>query len=165
MVIVIILCVKTKVSFISIRSNQGFPYEDKKGKNAHVYKCDVCVDDDSRHCSDCRRWMDDVSGRDCHCSILAGSTDLVKIENSIKKKCSTVDSSWWSTEFTKVLDEFQSRQKMPTLKKTNATDRPKFDNCVEILVKKLAWTEEYAVEKMLPILTRWQVKSVKGKFI
>ena len=31
------------------------------------------------------------------------------------------------------------------------------------MVRKLAWTEDYAVEKMLPVLTRWQVKTVKGK--
>ena len=63
-----------------------------------------------------------------------------------------------------MLDEFQCTQKTPNLKKIGeSAPRPNFDTCVELMVRKLAWTEDYAVEKMLPVLTRWQVKTVKGK--
>ena len=34
---------------------------------------------------------------------------------------------------------------------------PKMSQCMSILVKKLTWMEEYALEKMTPLLTRWQL--------
>lgn len=108
--------------------------------------------------------MELVSDRDCHCTLLINSGDLFKIENSFKKKCSVVEKSFWSLEFPQILDEFDSEEdsNLPKLKKSASTEKPDFDSCVEIMVKKLAWTEEYAVEKMLPVLTRWQVQALTG---
>lgn len=62
------------------------------------------------------------------------------------------------------MNEFEVEQKLPAIKqKRSTTGRPNFDQCVELLVKKLAWTEEYAMEKMLPVITRWQVQAMSGK--
>lgn len=137
-------------------SKKGFPFDEKKGKAGLVFKCSICLES-SNHCSDCREWMDLVSDGECHCRYLV-SAELFKLENNLKKKCSIVDVVWWQTDFQKILDEFEDEQKIPELKKSSNFQAPDFDKCVEILVKKLSWTEEYAVEKMLPVLTRWQVK-------
>ena len=77
----------------SNRSKQGFPFIEKRGKNADLYKCYECVG--SFHCIECQEWIERVSSRECHCKKLENSAELFKIENSFKKKCSSVDKSFW----------------------------------------------------------------------
>lgn len=104
-------------------------------------------------------WMDVVSCNDCICSYIANDKKLQKLESSVKKKCKAIEQTWWEEEYQQILEEFFSEDgtnvNMSEYTKQNC---PKFSQCLSILVKKLAWEEEYAKEKILPIISRWQVK-------
>ncbi len=36
------------MALISNRSNKGFPYEEKKGKNPYGHKCSLCQEDEGK---------------------------------------------------------------------------------------------------------------------
>jgi len=71
--------------------------------------------------------MEKVSKGDCRCELLSGNSELFKIENSIRKKCSGVEASWWNTEFEKILKEFLTTQSIQNLRKTSESQQPNFD--------------------------------------
>ena len=144
------------VNALKLWADQEFPHEDKKGQ-LKMKPCEECQEEgENEHCSDCQEWSKRVSGGDCHCILLL-SAELYKVENIFKKKCAAYDPEWWSDELPKVLDEFLSLQEIPKIVHTN---KPDFDKCVDFLMKKCAWTDDYAAEKVLPFLTRWQTKAV-----
>ena len=129
-----------------------------KGKSIH-YNCSKCVGD--THCEDCDEWSFAVSSwSTCHCQLLHENKTLLKLEESLKKKCADLDYDFWNNKFEKVMDEF--------LQSCNPTvvDRvrhfqvccPNIDKFVALASKKLAWTEEYGLEKILPLISRWQVQ-------
>ena len=144
------------VNALKLWAEEEFPHEDKKGQ-LKMTPCEECQDEGgNKHCSDCQQWSKMVSGGDCHCLLLL-SAELYKVENIFKKKCAAYDPEWWSDDLPKVLDEFLSVQEIP---KIVHTSKPDFDKCVDFLMKKCAWTDDYAAEKVLPFLTRWQTKAV-----
>jgi hypothetical protein len=59
-----------------------------------------------------------------------------------------------------VLAEFEAAEEASPSDLSLFTRRscPKMSQCMSILVKKLSWMEEYALEKMTPLLTRWQLE-------
>ena len=68
-----------------------------------------------------------VSKGDCHCKLLADNPELLKVENSIRKKCSGIDISWWSTQYQAILKEFLTDQDLPSLRETSESQQPNFD--------------------------------------
>ncbi len=131
-----------------------------------TYKCSKC-ESLIHHCSDCKEWSDSVqSSTSCHCDMIMSSKELRKVEASIYKKCAILDQSspeFWTTTFQKVIQEFYTEQVEKLPADVRRGDRrlavPNVDNFVDLAVKKLAWTEEYAIEKILPVLSKWEVSS------
>lgn len=71
--------------------------------------------------------MEIVSYGDCHCKLLAENKELLKVENAIRKRCSAIDISWWSTQYLDILKEFLTDQDLPNLRKTSESQQPNFD--------------------------------------
>ena len=80
---------------------------------------------------------------------------MVKLEENLKKKCKEL-SNFWHDTFENVIDEFTKPSSDGVVDKVRhfQMNCPKLDDFVNICVKKMAWTEEYAVEKLLPLITR-----------
>ena len=130
-----------------------------KGKSIH-YQCSKCVGDD--HCEDCDEWSFAVSSwTKCHCQLLEENKHLLKLEESLKKKCAELDSNFWNNKFEKVLSEFRQSCNPTVLDRVRHFQVccPNIDTFVALASKKLAWTEEYGLEKILPVISRWQVQS------
>ena len=130
-----------------------------KGKGIH-YQCSKCVGDN--HCDACDEWSFAVnSWSQCHCQLLEETKNLLKLEESLKKKCADLDSDFWNNTFEKVLAEFWQSCNSTVLDRVRHFQVccPNIDTFVGLATKKLAWTEEYALEKILPVISRWQVQS------
>lgn len=113
------------------------------------------------HCTYCQSWRNhqaSLGDRDCVCALLSGSKELLRLETTVKKKCTKVDPTWWITGFPKIIDEFNTSEELPDLKRVKQLSCPKVGQCLSILVKKLAWEETYALDTLIPILTRWQLR-------
>ena len=138
-----------------------------KGSQKISYKCLKCKDD--QHCELCDQWSLAVENwGSCHCELLEENKDMLKLEESLKKKCADNSHDFWNDTFDKILKEFMQ----PSVKKSKLesltffqVNCPKVDDFVKICVKKMAWTEEYAIEKILPLITRWQVKNPESKIV
>ena len=80
---------------------------------------------------------------------------MLKLEENIKKKCKELPD-FWNDTFENVINEFMKPSARGVVEKVRhfQVNCPKLDDFVNICVKKMAWTEEYAVEKFLPIITR-----------
>ena len=93
--------------------------------------------------------------------MLMENKSLLKLEESTKKKCAEFDTNFWTDTFEKIIQEFVSdeEQKTKVSKNDFKLECPKVDNFITICEKKLTWTQEYAIEKLLPILSRWQVNT------
>jgi len=163
--------------------DQGFQgTTDKPPKKGSSYECYGCSS--LRHCDDCLMWREKVFAEEdkiseCHCHHLAEKPDLLKLETTFKKRCKQVgeNDSLWTLELTKILDEFQgskelaarkgkknnrkkvslSESDMENLPSRMVIQCPKVADFVSMAVTKLGWTEEYAVEKIIPVVTRWQI--------
>ena len=85
---------------------------------------------------------------------------MFKLEESLKKKCKEL-SEFWHDTFEKVIDEFMKPCNNVAVDKVRyfQMNCPKLDEFVKICVKKMTWTEEYAVEKFLPLITRYVLKT------
>ena len=133
----------------------------QKVSKSKEYQCYTCSNgNDVNHCQDCEEWSLAVNSFDsCHCQLLTKHKHLFKLEESLKKKCAELEfASFWNKRFLQILEEFQQSKevKLPHNFKISC---PKVDEFIAIASKKLAWTEEYALEKILPSLSRWQVQS------
>ncbi|TRY64160.1 hypothetical protein TCAL_03597 [Tigriopus californicus] len=118
------------------------------------------------HCDACEKWQNSVSDEDCLCQRLKQDPSLVKVENGLKKKCLLLPMDWWRDEMPKVLAEFDVKETVPTdLSEFTTYSCPKIKQCLSIMCKKLLWVEEYAMEKLIPLLTKWQIEhlSVGGR--
>ena len=117
---------------------------------------------DDKHCAYCDLWRDCQSGLesfDCICATLSENKELLKLETNVKKKCAKVDLSWWITDYPKIIAEFSNTsEELPDLRLVKQLSCPKISQCLSILVKKLAWEEKYALDTLIPVLTRWQLK-------
>lgn len=136
----------------------------KKGAQK-IYDCTDC--DNIDHCDECNQWSMAVkSWKHCHCRLLKENILMFKLEESIKKKCKELPN-FWNDIFENVIDEFMKPSDCGVVEKVRRfqVNCPNLDDFVNICVKKMAWTEEYAVEKFLPIITRWQVRNAKNKMI
>ena len=91
---------------------------------------------------------------------------MFKLEESLKKKCKEL-SEFWHDTFEKVIDEFMKPCNNVAVEKVRyfQINCPKLDEFVKICVKKMTWTEEYAVEKFLPLITRYVLKTGSEKII
>ena len=91
---------------------------------------------------------------------------MFKLEESLKKKCKEL-SDFWHDTFEKVIDEFMKPCNNVAVDKVRyfQMNCPKLDEFVKICVKKMTWTEEYAVEKFLPLITRYVLKTGSDKII
>ena len=91
---------------------------------------------------------------------------MFKLEESLKKKCKEL-SEFWHDTFEKVIDEFMKPCNNVAVEKVRyfQINCPKLDEFVKICVKKMTWTEEYAVEKFLPLITRYVLKTGSDKII
>ena len=166
------------VDVISMWHRQGFRNDlkaDKKGQ----YLCSECSNE--RCCQDCRDWQRFVfkSTNDCHCRHLSGSSDhgdLLKLETTVKKRCKLVqEPEFWSEDLPKILEEFESDKVLAksgkSRKKVSLSESdiqniptmcnlcPKVPSFISMAVTKLGWTEDYAIEKITPVLTHWHIKS------
>ncbi len=79
-------------------------------------------------------------------------------------RCLSLGMDWWNTTYPKVVAEFLEEEDclLPDsqqLKHCQGIGRPDVPACLSILVRKLAWTEEYAVQKMIPLVALWQARS------
>lgn len=110
------------------------------------------------HCSRCERWNEVVrSGGGCLCEPMKDKK-VAKVDALIKKRCQAVAQTFWTEDYPKIVDEFVKERPVPDIDACLKRNCPKIGHCMSILVKKLAWTEEYAQERMLPLLTRWQLE-------
>ena len=91
---------------------------------------------------------------------------MFKVEENLKKKCKEL-SEFWHDTFEKVIDEFMKPCNNVAVDKVRhfQMNCPKLDEFVKICVKKMTWTEEYAVEKFLPLITRYVLKTGLDKII
>ena len=111
------------------------------------------------HCDPCTEWKRALHEKnECYCEVMKSDKELLKLETFIKKKCRAIDPSWWEDSLPSILEEFETKEKLPKDFDLKRQDCPKMSQCLSIMTKKLLWTEEYALEKSLPMLTRWQVK-------
>ena len=125
-----------------------------KGNQKMSYNCATC--DKTEHCDECNQWCMAVkSWTHCHCQMLKENIVMVKLEENLKKKCKEL-SNFWHDTFENVIDEFTKPSSDGVVDKVRhfQMNCPKLDDFVNICVKKMAWTEEYAVEKLLPLITR-----------
>lgn len=136
-----------------------------KAKANAQYQCYTCNGNDGlNHCQECEEWSLAVNSwsSSCHCQLLASHKNLFKLEESLKRKCAEVGfGSFWNKKFDQILDEFlQSKCKAPLpVSNDLQVNCPNVDEFIALAVKKLAWTEEYALEKILPLLSRWHVQN------
>lgn len=125
-----------------------------------TYSCSKC--DDIKHCDDCDQWSFAVeSWCQCHCKMLQDDKNILKLEENLKKKCAEESMiSFWTETFEKVVAEFKTSSQKQDIKKVGNVQAacPQVDKFVQICTKKMAWTDEYALEKILPLISRWQVK-------
>ena len=136
-------------------------------KSKVSYTCSSCTGQEDEHCEACDQWSMAVSSwSHCHCRMLEEDKNLFKLEESLKKKCAEMQD-FWSNTFEKVIDEFMQPCDEGVIAKLRhfQTHCPKVDDFVKICVKKLSWTEEYALEKILPLISRWQVRNATSKII
>ena len=143
-----------------------------KGKTAEktFYKCLTCHRNSSNHCGICDDWSLAVeSWSHCHCSMLMENKNLLKVEEEkIKRKCAELnDLEFWTTTFDKIIQEFVADDNESC--KIKITDlrlcSPQVNCIVDICVSKLCWTQEYALDKALPIISRWQVNNPETRLI
>jgi flap endonuclease GEN len=134
--------------------------------------CRGCSFQSQRCCEYCGLWRKNVpiidsaahdENTSCVCTRLTDSIELQKLENSVKKKCRTMTASmgaeWWTSDgLPKIIREFETAEPLPDPSQLGRSQCPKMPQCLSILVKKLLWTEEYALEKTIPLLTRWQLE-------
>ena len=133
-------------------------------------ECNSCEDLTAVHCSHCEGWQRSLAVADCICNIIRGDKDFLKIDTSVKKKCRTnIDPSFWKTEFPLIVNEFfagkSAEEYVPSIADITQIvlrDSPKITQCMSILEKKCAWTTAYALEKMIPLLTRWQLEHLSS---
>jgi len=136
-------------------------------------ECSSCEDLLSLvHCNYCERWQSSLAVSDCICNRLRGDREFLKVDTSIKKKCrDNIEPAFWRTEYRQIVDEFLAtmpgRDHVPSASVTDITqivsrDCPKMTQCMSILVKKCAWTPNYALEKVIPLLTRWQLEHLSA---
>ena len=143
-----------------------------KGRTAEktFYKCKTCHRNSSNHCGICDDWSLAVeSWSHCHCSMLVENKTLLKSEETIKKKCAELNDfdEFWGTTFDKIIQEFMADDN-ESCKITKIDLRlcsPQVNCIVDICVSKLSWTQEYALEKALPIISRWQVNNPETRLI
>ena len=92
---------------------------------------------------------------------------LLKIEESTKKKCSELeDSEFWTSTFDDIIEEFTKKDDNCELDLEKVPlNHPQLDTIVSICEKKLGWTQEYALEKSIPMITRWQVNHPDVKIV
>ncbi len=122
-----------------------------------VGNCRQCSD--NLHCKSCASFRRTVCSEDCICMILGNDKKMTKIENSVRKRCLAVGMDWWVNFYPRIIREFYAVQKInPESADFQVQGCPQFKTCMSVLVKKLCWTEEYAEAKLLPLITRWQVK-------
>lgn len=120
-------------------------------------------DSEDRHCKTCEKWQHAVSDDDCLCQRLKQDPNLVKVENGLKKKCLLLPMDWWRDDVPKILAEFEVKESAPTdLSEFTNYGCPKIKQCLSIMCKKLLWVEEYALEKLIPILTKWQIEHLSS---
>ena len=88
----------------------------------------------------------------CHCSMLMENKNLLKSEETIKKKCAehfNEFEDFWSTTFDKIIQEFMNADESCKIKKIDLKICSPQVNCiVDICISKLSWTQEYALEKV-----------------
>ena len=137
-------------------------------------ECGMCEEElrsAAVHCNYCERWQRSLAASgDCICSRLRGDKIHLKIDTSVKKKCQgNIDPAFWSTTYQRVIEEF-----MPVVPRRDSTPSnahlnqfisrgcPKMTQCMSILVKKCAWTVSYALDKMIPLMTRWQLEHLSS---
>lgn len=145
---------------------QGYSKTKNNKASASPIQCLQCDEAIDQHCQECKQWSCAVRTKDtCHCSMMMQDKLLVKLEEGIKKKCAAfTNDDFWTSTFDKVLAEFFVHQDIDAVKiRSPAVKCPSVDDFVRLSVKKLAWTEEYAVEKILHILSRWQVINYGNK--
>lgn len=140
-----------------------------KAKKANAqYQCYTCNGNDGlNHCQECDEWslaVNSWSSSCCHCQLLASQKNLFKLEESLKRKCAEVDfGSFWNKKFGQILEEFLQSKCKAQLPAAATNDLqvkcPNVDGFIALAVKKLAWTEDYALEKILPLLSRWHVQN------
>lgn len=136
-----------------------------KGKTAQKssFLCIDCDEAAGLHCTSCDEWSLAVkSWSHCHCSMLTKDKILLKHEETIKKKCAELgqETDFWEDVFEKVISEFLTScsKKFDHLRLYNFAC-PDITKFVPLCVKKLAWTEEYCIEKVLPLISRWQIQT------
>ena len=133
-------------------------------------ECSLCEDFGSFHCNYCERWQSCLAVSDCICSCMRKDRDFLKVDSSIKKKClANIDPAFWSTEYAQIVDEFWAAMPGQDHEPSTADiteivsrDFPKISQCMSILVKKCAWTSAYSLEKLVPLLTRWQLEHLSS---
>lgn len=147
-----------------------FKFQASKNVTTHKskisYACLTC-DGDSNHCDGCEQWSFAVeSWAHCHCQLLSDNKVVLKLEESLKKKCAEL-GEFWNETFEKVLDEFTKTCKKSVIDNVRhfQMNCPNVDDFIKICVKKMAWTEEYATEKILPLISRWQVRNSSEKVV
>ena len=116
----------------------------------------------NEHCVSCISFQDCIAApMFCLCSHLKNNPKHAKLENLIKTKCQNEDEHWWTDVFPKIMDEFESKQEnISDLQQFSELGEPNFDQAMSILVNKLTWTDDYAKEKLIPFLTRWQLEQM-----
>lgn len=140
----------------------------KGKKTAASFICDECLGSETyAHCDICSIWSlkvcsSSTTTKSCHCLLLSEHPDLAKLEESVKKKCLAMSPSFWVDDFAKIVDEFYTKEevKMDT---EIWFQCPNVDSFVDLASRQLAWTREYALEKVLPVLARWQVVTKSGR--
>ena len=133
-------------------------------------ECSSCEDLSLVHCNYCERWQTSLAVSDCICNRLRGDRDFLKVDTSIKKKCrANIDPTFWGTEYRQIVDEFLAampgQDHLPSfadITQIVSRDCPKIAQCMSILVKKCFWLETYALEKVIPLLTRWQLEHLSS---
>ena len=129
-------------------------------------ECGSCEDHGFIHCNYCEQWRNSLVVSDCICSRLRGDREFLKVDTSIKKKCrASIEPAFWSTEYRRIVDEFFGEDHLPSVADITqmvSRDCPKMTQCMSILVKKCGWTTTYALEKVMPLLTRWQVEHLSS---
>jgi len=173
------------IKIIKMWHGRGFNIVKPTGKGG-AYRCSGCKGGDHCDDCSLWRYKVIPDPEGCHCRHLADKPDLLKLETTVKKRCLNVSEpgTFFNSDLDSIVEEFEGTKKLAARKASAKTNKkkvslsetdidnfaglerqlvmgtqvqPKVPEFVAMAVTKLGWTEEYAVEKMTPVLTRWQV--------